>query len=473
MRLFNYCRALLFLVLFAPSFANAAFYTWYSSFFNVRASSPQQVCDTIDGVNNSLGGFVYTNGTNTSAQCLGSSGNPVSSTNMVRQGDSCPSDTAYNSTSGSCVSTTCVQDWSGGEKVWSPSQVQCVKYPNLQGAEACAYAAGKGWSRAMTINSNSSSGPEQYVDPASQCVANVDASTADCASRVNSDGEGTYRCKVTGTYNGQFNPDGTNSPDGFCPTGDCQDVPEVPEVPTPTPSEFNDTEPCIYGSDGQGGLTCTSSSKNEKEGSAQCGTVNGVYSCISKAPQYNGIEIVSNVKTETNPDGSTKTTKTDTATSKTCKDIGSCSSSTTTTTTVTNKNGAGETTSVSGSCTGPQCPDKNTNPDGDGDGFGDCVDDDCGGGSGGTPGDVELDEVPSFGEATDTFYSRVISSPIPEALGDIKAPVGGDCPTYGTTTYYGEVDYSSHCELIEDKRSLIELIAKTLWALLAVYILLG
>jgi hypothetical protein len=277
-------------------------------------------------------------------------------------------------------------------------------------------------------------------------VADIDTTTSDCASRVNSDGDGSYRCKVTGKYNGDYNPNGTNSPDGFCPTGDCTEAPDTPEVPSPTPSEFNDTQPCIYGSDGQGGLTCTSSTKNEKEGSSQCGTVNGTHTCISKAPQYNGIEIVSNVKTETNPDGSTTTTKTDTATSKNCKNIGDCTTSSTTTTSTTTKNGAGETTSVSGSCTGAQCPDKNTNPDGDGDGFGDCVGDDCGDGEGGGANDWYEPGEDTYQSVIEAYADRIAATPVLSGVSNfLTFTPSGACPVYTVDTWVFSIRLDQWC----------------------------
>lgn len=339
----------------------------------------------------------------------------------------------------------CEQTWTGGEIVWSESQQQCVKYPNLQDAEACAYGAGQGWSKSVVVNSNDASGPGQYVDPASKCVADIDATTSDCASRVNSDGDGSYRCKVTGKYNGDYNPNGTNSPDGFCPTGDCTEAPDTPEVPSPTPSEFNDTQPCIYGSDGQGGLTCTSSTKNEKEGSSQCGTVNGTHTCISKAPQYNGIEIVSNVQSQTNPDGSTTTTKTDTATSTTCKNIGDCTTSSTTTTSTTTKNGAGETTSVSGSCTGAQCPDENTNPDGDGDGLGDCVGGECGEGEGGGADWYEPGED-TYQSVIEAYADRIADTPVLSGVSNfLTFTPSGACPVYTVDTWVFSIRLDQWC----------------------------
>lgn len=408
MRGVNYCRVLLFLVTFVGSYSVfSADYVWTGKISSTpysSGSSPSAACNAMKAAcyaqmsssfPNRTIAFLYASRiTDPSFQCHYSlthnSTGQVTHADMTscnglgataqRSGDVCPVNTVYVGSSGECVSTACEQNWSGGEKVFSASQGQCVKYPNLSPQEYCTWSSGKANSTETTINSNSPNGPSQYVDN-TKCVSTNTKS--DCVSRVNTDGDGAYRCKVTGQYTGDYNPNGSNMPDGYCPSGDCEEPPPPePDIPTPTPTEYNDTEPCIYQSNGFGGLTCTSSTKNETEGTSNCGTVNGVWGCQNSPPSNNGIEIVSDVNSTTNADGSTTTTKTDTATTTACKGIGQCTTSTSTTTTTTVKDGNGNTTSVSGSCTGPQCPDTNTNPDGNGDGFGDCVGDDCGDGEG-------------------------------------------------------------------------------------------
>lgn len=457
MRSFNYFWLLLLLV--SPSAFSAIYY--YDSIANASAA-----CNAAKSSGSYPGSQCQIYSPASVYNLIGSFGQLINRYYYT----GCPEGTTAIGSGGSCIAPpTCEQTWTGGEIVWSAAQGQCVKYPNLQDAEACAYGAGQGWSKSVVVNSNDSSGPGQYVDPASKCVADIDATTSDCASRVNSDGDGTYRCKVTGKYNGDYNPNGTNSPDGFCPTGNCTEAPETPEVPSPTPSDFNDTQPCVYGSDGQGGLTCTSSTKNEKEGSSQCGTVNGAHTCINKAPQYNGIEIVSNVKSQTNADGSTTTTKTDTATSTTCKNIGDCTTSSATTTTTTTKNGASETTSISGSCVGALCPDKNTNPDGDGDGFGDCVGDDCSDGGGAGMNTPELEEGATYGDSLGTYFSAIQSAPIVAAVTSISLPSGGNCPVYTESIeYIGTVSTSTACGLATSLLTPLHYLFLAIWAFVAV-----
>lgn len=384
---------------------------------------------------------------------------------------SCPAETPFDSTLGGCVDpyNQCEQDTSGDAIVYSLEQKKCTKYWNLQGAEMCGFL---GHNQAPNhqieeVTTNDPNGLTQAVERASKCSYNV--TSKDCVTKT----DGTHVCKVSGVFNGGYDPaaefDNTNS----CETADCQSKPDTePEPETPQPENTTETKPCTYVSV-DGVLSCSSSKVEEQQGTKNCGTVNGSWGCQKSPPNKNGIVVDTKVKTDTNPDGSTKTTKTDTATQTKCTDIGSCKSETTTTTTVTIKDGNGTVTSVTGSCKGDNCPDENTNPDGDGDGLGDCFGDECAGGNGDGPIDAELDEVPTFGESAEAFYERIQSAPIPSAIINIRAPSGGSCPKYHIDTYIDRIDYTAHCDLIEDKRSLIRLIAKTIWALLATYVLLG
>jgi hypothetical protein len=407
---------------------------------------------------------------------------------VQRFGDTCPPGSTYNTgtglcdysvcplgqerdATGVCVAKACTQDSSGDPIVFSPSQNKCTKYYNLQDQEACSFLSGKPSHQEQEYFSNDPSGASQITDPASKCGMNM--TEGKCTTKTN----GLHKCVGRGVYDGTFNPEGTKNIPNTCPNGqtDCtQKPPEEPPPPDPKPEKTQESKPCVYAPSGDG-LACQSTQKTETEGTKSCGTVNGVYTCVPKAPTSNGIIIDTKVTTTTNADGSTTTTKTDTATQTTCTNIGKCTTGTTTNTTTTIKDANGNTTSTSGSCKGDNCPDENTNPDGNGDGFGDCVGDDCGEGSGGTaPGDAELEEVATFGESAGNFLSRVEGAPIPRALHNLRAPSSGNCPTYATDLgQYGTLKYDSHCVIIEEKRTLISLIAKTLWALLALWIVVG
>lgn len=364
----------------------------------------------------------------------------------------------------------CQQDTSGSPIVWSSSQSKCTKYYNLKDDEACNYFKGQPSHQEYTYNSNDPNGATQHTDEGMKC--GMDMTATKCTTRT----DGTHRCTGRGVYNGDFFPNATDDIPGTCSGGrtDCTEKPADDEPEDPVPQNSVDQKPCIYTSSG-GALQCESTQTTNNEGTKNCGTVDGAWKCVPKAPTSNGIVINSKVTSQTNPDGSTTTTKTDTATQTKCTNIGICTSKTTTSTTTTNKDPNGNTTSVTGTCKGDNCPDVNTNPDGNGDGFGDCVGDDCGeeGGNASPPTDAELGEVKTFGESTNEFLLRARSAPIVSALADIRAPSGGNCTEYQVDTYLGTLEYDSHCILIEEKRSLITLIVKTLWALLATWIVLG
>jgi hypothetical protein len=108
--------------------------------------------------------------------------------------------------------------------------------------------------------------------------------------------------------------------------------------------------------------------------------MNGNYICVTSKPSSNGTKIDTTVKSEVQPDGSVKTTRTDVANQTSCTDVRTCSirGSTTVTTTTTDK--TGQTTSTSSTCFGTcgsggkglgSSGGSNGNGNGDGDGEGD------------------------------------------------------------------------------------------------------
>lgn len=378
----------------------------------------------------------------------------------------CPVGQQRNASSGQCEPYACPQDSSGDEAVYSPKQAKCTKYFNLDTQEYCNYSGQKKTptTQPLTIITNDPDGVTQGVD---NFKCGIDVATKQCAQKV----DGTHRCIVTGTSNGTYYPNATDNNVPNCPSGTCTTPPETPVPEVPKPETTTDSKPCNYTSV-NGALECTSSSTENKEGTKNCGTVNGVWQCVKSPPSSNGISIVTKVTTESTPDGGTKTTKTDTATQTKCTDIGKCTSSTTTNVNVTIKDGQGNVTSTTGTCKGDNCPDKNGNPDGNGDGFGDCVGDDCGGGSGG-PSNAELEEVPTFGDTTQSLINRVKSSNVAQSLTGITVPSSGVCPTYSAETYIGTVEYESHCEIVEPKRDLIKVIMRGVWAFVAILFFFG
>lgn len=484
MRLLRY---LLVLALFHCSAASAATYAWYSDYYQLSAPSPLGLCIKMNS-NNAADVTVVLTSTGLEGTCY-YKGQHFYGNYIQRTGDSCAIGGTYNAQtgicdypacpvgqarneSGTCVPKPCTQDNSGSEIVWSDGQAKCTKYYNLKDGELCQFLGARNIPSVQDHNYNSTdpNGATQSTDPANKCGMNM--ASKKCTTKT----DGTHKCVGRGTYNGSFNPNGTKEPPGSCPNGatNCTTEPPKNEPADPMPENTKDEKPCNYVSV-NGSLQCTSQKTENNEGTKQCGVFQGVWSCYAKPPSSNGIVINTKVDTKSNPDGTTTTTKTDTATQTTCKNISDCVTKTTTNTTTVIKDSNGNTTSMTGSCKGDNCPDTNTNPDGDGDGFGDCVGDDCGENGGGAgPTDAELEDVPTFGESAEAFLQRVGNAPIPTAISHLRAPSGGQCPRYEVDTdFLGVVKYEAHCELIEDKRSLIRLIAKTLWALLALFVFLG
>ncbi len=245
----------------------------------------------------------------------------------------------------------------------------------------------------------------------------------------------------------------------------------------PLPKKLDDSKPCNYSTGADGTQSCTSEKFTGKEGQTQCGTVGGVLKCSDDMAKAvgNGLSIATTVKTESTADGKTKITKTDVLTATSCTGVltKDCTTGVTTSTSTTIKDGTGKTESATGTCSGPQCPDKNTNPDGDGDGFGDCTGDSCGDEGGSPLVPPEFDEVPTYLESVQTFYGRLSTSPIGTAAHRLHAPSGGQCYAPSTETYLGPFTMDGHCQLVGEQISLIKLIAKTLWALAAFWIFIG
>jgi len=288
------------------------------------------------------------------------------------------------------------------------------------------------------------------------CFGGCAVSTADqkCLGRVS----GLYTCRGTAYYSGQ--QCSTTGVSTEIQENTSQDPPLVPQV-------ISENKPCVYSGSGDT-QTCTSSEGIEKEGQ-YCGTLNGVKTCVDSKPTKNGIEIQTTFKTETQPDGSKKTIKTDVATKTVCTGAGQCSSTSTTTTTTTNTDANGNTTGVTGSCTGEACPDKNGNPDGDGDGFGDCTGDDCGDGEGGSVEVPELEEQPNYGDSLQTYFDDIQGAPIVQAVTDISLPSGGNCPIYSATIdYVGTVSTSTACDLASNLLTPLHYLFLAIWAFVAI-----
>ncbi|MCY1290476.1 hypothetical protein D9M70_396230 [compost metagenome] len=195
----------------------------------------------------------------------------------------------------------------------------------------------------------------------------------------------------------------------------------------------------------------------------------------------NGLQIATVVKTETTADGKTKTTKTDTATTTKCTGVNQCTSSTTTVTTTTVTGSGGTTESVSSTCKGANCPDKSTNPDGDGDGLGDCATGDCqdglgGEGEGGGFGGPEFEEVDDYQTTTQKFYDSVKASPLIVALDSISAPTTGVAPNLQTSSLAAlggaSLDFGIITDLAPIIKDVLSAVMKAFWCFVALIIFL-
>lgn len=419
-----------------------------------------------------------------------------------RDGDFCDQGKTYSPDTGSCVlsigadGSTCEE-----ESVEPPRVVQggsCINLGAATKSTKCKYYATGGTSsttpRVYWLYEGKGDFSEQLVGKdASGCETKVENPDLqkDCkytpemifppqpgAGEGGSDlpgytQPGTYKCKFSATLTGNVSPDGNSAE----PTDKICTDPGSPRCALLELPKEVETKPCTYTTNADGSQVCASSTKETKPGSTQCGYVGSTWTCAQDLPKAVGkdLTIATKVTTEALSDGKTKITKKDTLYETVCKGTpAACSTKSSVSTTTTVKNGSGQTESISGSCTGPHCADSNTNPDGNGDGFGDCTGDDCGEGEGGAGvKHPELGDVPGFGEALTTFENSVANSPIPSTLKGFRAPTGGQCPQGTAEVFFGELEFSAHCQLIEEQEPLIKLISKLVWAFMALMVFLG
>lgn len=424
-------RLLLFILLTFPLHSFASNYNWNGF------PTPLEYCEANKGIH--TGVYVEMKNNSTLAACWGrhTSGAILNFAMVARSGDSCPAETTYDPTTGECKSDN-----------------PCANKPPMPFSRSGT--APDGYIKLVTLPG----GKPQYIKTTEGCFNGCLASTADQACKTKT--SGPYFCQGTAYFDGQT-----------CDSAGTPGIDSSSSPAYPSPEQTTDTKPCNYTTNSDGTQSCNSSSGTEKEGQI-CGVVSatGAKICVDRPPTKQGLDIATTVKTETDANGGKTTTKTDTATTTKCTDIKICTSTTTTVTTVVKPNGA-----VSGSCTGANCPDKNTNPDGDGDGFGDCATGDCGeGDGGGSPNTPELGDVDTYQVTTQKFYDKVKGSPIATSVNSISAPTGGTAPNFRTSSiaFLGGVslDYGVIGQLWQSVADVLSLVMKAVWCFVAVVIFL-
>lgn len=403
---------------------------------------------------------------------------------VSRKGDSCEEGATYDPATGVCKGLSpdrgLVCEAGGGlngmDKVYN-SDGQCVSLEQVDTPATCKYLAGKGTvSTRIFVTFDDDGQPNQVPVNRLGCVANP-ITLANCKQPVAiaKDGisiqHGGSNCTVDVSFTGEPFETGATSPypmgdpakgeQGMCEKADCV----VPDAPTVT-----DSKPCNYMSNGQV-VGCETTQFQGNPGEMNCGTVNGgPYTCTSRPATSKGTSVKTEIKTTANSDGSQAVTKDDTHTEVKCIAPGSCTTTVTKTTNVTIKNGAGETTSSTTTCTGSKCA-SSTNPDADGDGLGDCVKD-CSEEEDGTFNGPDITEAKTVQESTQAFMSSVKGSPLMTSLSSISVPSGGSCHFGSANLGFTEVNFDVMCDLWSDISGVLGAVFLAGWALLAVLIVM-
>jgi hypothetical protein len=227
---------------------------------------------------------------------------------VVLHGDTCPLGKTFNEQLGSCDEP--VQD--------KCSTLKDTKTP-------------------FTFNSSSDMPPQTVnVDG---CSAKVTQATCSYVSA------GKASCRGTASYSGDKGPANSFGDVAAC-SGEC------PEPSVPAEKKNQD---CVYVTNGNGISSCTAENYQSSPGKAQCGDVNGTYTCIENPKATSTKTTTSSTKTPTShSDGTMTVVKDDVVTQITCKGK-TCTSTTSNSSGSVTTNSNGQVTGGSSSCTGPNC----------------------------------------------------------------------------------------------------------------------
>ncbi len=433
MRLGNYLGLLVLSLISAPTFAADYEFSFIRPGTSWSVGSTTKFQSAAEACSVGAQSYVHPQGTHVyDSHTLSATSNPASfactvkirrlsdgnistfNGSVTRKGDSCPGGAEYDPQLGKC-------------------DVPVDLCKDKAGLEAPFSKAGSAPDAFMSISSNGYGIPQRQGCKDGCAVEIIDL-------RCKTFTAGPYLCRGQMGYTGQqCSTTGTGSEI-------AEDVSDSVD-----PETVKEEKPCVYTADGD--KQVCESKKSEENTGESCGEVNGVRTCIPKAPDKNGIDIRTEATTKTNPDGSTTTTKTDTATSTTCKGIKNCTTTTTTVTTTTTKNPNGQTTGSNSTCTGPLCPNKSSNPDADGDGFGDCVGGNCvvggGGGQSGSPVGAQDWFTPgeeTFGSVLTDFSQKVQLLPVTvQTTKFLTFNASGSCPRWSVSAWVFDFDFDQFC----------------------------
>lgn len=287
-----------------------------------------------------------------------------------RTGDSCPTNSTYNATTGACDATAkkdgekC-DDQTGARTsldpmIWSAANNKCMLMTDADNAALCHYTATSnttvtGYTVNGTVTNGLATAPPTFATDGFACELKT-VSTTECTVNI----KGVVTCQVNATFTGNVStPEGAGSA-----VADAKDVCSngAECIDTAAVTTHSDTGCATAGN-------CVQDESTDVSGDQKCGQVNGAWQCFNVAPTSSETKTTTGTTTSTASDGTvTSTVKTDKAIT-TCTDVAACTtkSSTSTATTVTDTNGNASTTSTcTGSCTGTG-GSTGTGTDGDGD----------------------------------------------------------------------------------------------------------
>jgi len=464
-------RILFVLIFTAPAFVSAESYYWTVPFpdANVRYTSGTAACNANHAyyVSANPGYEQYqqniTRGeTSFGCETLGLRRNGQGvllpsgkwSNGATRRGASCEPGETYDPNIGGCESPpgnpgeSCEEDQpalTGFGRIQN-SEGQCVDFTRADTPSQCKNLGGRTGFTDIYVTFDSDGNPQTPPPTTVQGCETTVVDVAHCKmAPVRNFATGgqiqssVNKCRVGVAFSGKTSDDGdfavAKSPndEGACdPATECAN-------PDPAPIE-KEERPCTYTTDGEGRRVCHSSNFDYKPGESNCGSVNGTFQCIGKAPSATGVDIRTSVTETNNPDGSKTIVKEDVATHTNCVGAYSCTTQTTNNKTVTHKDGNGNTVSENTTCTGANC----------GKGMGDKANckpgEDCSKEEGEEFGGPENEEVPGFGEALEGFKAKVEAAPLIAGVKGISMPSGGSCSMSSASTPIGTISGQGVCD---------------------------